>query len=301
MIDLSHLQTEQRNPATMHLDQLTPLEIAQAMSREDGKAIAAVASTLPQIATAMTWAAESFGDGGRLIYIGAGTSGRLGLLDAVECPPTFGVSANTVVGIIAGGRDAFIAAKEGAEDDPDQGKADLQEIDLSSVDLVVGLAASGRTPYVAGALKYARKLGCRTISIACVSDSKIGTIADLAIEAVTGPEVLTGSTRLKAGTAQKLILNMISTGSMTLSGKVYQNLMVDVKQSNEKLRSRAMGIIMAATDCCEKRAAEALADAEGNVKIALTSILLNTTTKDAREALAASEGHVRRATEQGGD
>lgn len=212
-------------------------------------------------------------------------------------PPTFGVDTNTVVGIIAGGRDAFIAAKEGAEDDPAQGQADLHEIGLTSNDAVIGLAASGRTPYVVGALKYARKLGCRTVSVACVSKSTIGAVAELPIEAITGPEVLTGSTRLKAGTAQKLILNMISTGSMTLSGKVYQNLMVDLKQSNEKLRSRGLRIIMTATGCSEQCASETLAAARGNVKTALTSILLNTSVPEAERALEISGGHVRNTLE----
>ena len=301
MVDLTKLSTEARNERTWALDSMTSLEIATAMNEEDGRVIEAVRLVLPKIAEAIDWATDALESGARIIYMGAGTSGRLGVLDAVECPPTFGVDPSRVVGLIAGGEGAFVKAVEGAEDSMELGEGDLSALDVSKDDIVIGLAASGRTPYVIGGLRYARSVGCKTVAIACNADSAIGREADLAIEPVPGPEVLTGSTRLKAGTAQKLVLNMISTGSMVRIGKAYQNLMVDVKQSNEKLRSRAMGIIMAATDCCEKRAAEALADAEGNVKIALTSILLNTTTKDAREALATSEGHVRRAMEQGGD
>ena len=237
MVDLSRLTTEQRNPRTMNLDTMTPLQIAEAMNAEDANAVAAVQRVLPQVATVIEWAADALAAGGRMVYLGAGTSGRLGVLDAVECPPTFGVSESTVVGLIAGGKDAFTVAREGVEDDPAEGASDLERIGLEPRDLVIGLAASGRTPYVIGGLTYARKLGCKTAAIACVPESQVGQVAELAIEPVTGPEVLTGSTRLKAGTAQKLVLNMISTGAMTRSGKVYQNLMVDVKQTNEKLRA----------------------------------------------------------------
>lgn len=219
MVDLSRLTTEQRNPATMDLDQMSPLEIAAVMNQEDKKAVLAVQQVLPQVATAIQWAADSLRQGGRLIYMGAGTSGRLGVLDAVECPPTFGSAPETVVGLIAGGDCAFVKAVEGAEDSCTLGAEDLQHIHLQPPDLVVGLAASGRTPYVIHGLRYARSIGCKTVAIACNAGSLIGQEADLAIEPVTGPEVLTGSTRLKAGTAQKLILNMISTGSMVHIGK----------------------------------------------------------------------------------
>lgn len=295
MVDLNGLTTEQRNPDTLDLDLMTPLEIARAMNREDAHAVTSVEKVLPEIARAIEWAAGALSSGGRLLYIGAGTSGRLGVLDASECPPTFGVDKDTVVGIIAGGPDAFTNAVEGAEDDEAQGKADLEAHRITSKDMVIGLAASGRTPYVIGALTYAREIGCRTASISCVAHSKIGAVAELAIEAVTGPEVLTGSTRLKAGTAQKLILNMISTGSMVLTGRVYQNLMVDVRQSNEKLRARSQSIVMAATGCSPEQASEALADAGGSVKLALTSILLDEPVDTAARHLEQVGGNVRRA------
>ena len=217
--------------------------------------------------------------------MGAGTSGRLGVLDASECPPTFGVSPDLIVGLIAGGETAFIKAVEGAEDSEELGASDLRERGLSDKDLVVGLAASGRTPYVVGGLAYAKATGCKTIAIACNQGSKIGESADLAIEPVPGPEVLTGSTRLKAGTVQKLILNMISTGAMVKIGKVYQNLMVDVQQTNEKLVVRGQNIVMEATGCTRERAVQALADAGGHVKTAIVSVLLDCDAEQAAVAL----------------
>lgn len=293
MLDLSLLSTEQRNPHTLDLDTFAPLEIARAMNTEDAVAVKAVQRVLPAVATAIQWAADAIQQGGRLIYLGAGTSGRLGVLDAVECPPTFGVDPNLVVGLIAGGEDAFVKAREGAEDSREGGADDLRGIGLSSADVVIGLAASGRTPYVLGGLEYARSVGCKTAAIACVAQSSIGGVADLAIEPVTGPEVLTGSTRLKAGTAQKLILNMISTGAMTLSGKVYENLMVDMKQTNEKLHARAQRIVVQACECTEEEAASALSEAQGNAKVAITSILLGVSAPQAVKALEAANGHVR--------
>lgn len=298
MVDISQLATEQRNPHTLDLDTFSPLQIAQAMNTEDANAVEAVQRVLPAVATAIDWAAQALRSGGRIVYIGAGTSGRLGVLDAVECPPTFGVDPDVVVGLIAGGKNAFVKAREGAEDDPQQGKADLEAISLSERDFVIGLAASGRTPYVIGALTYARELGSKTAAVACTPESKTGKVAELAIEPITGPEVLTGSTRLKAGTAQKLILNMVSTGAMTLTGKVYQNLMVDVKQTNEKLRARALNIVIAACGCDTDRAAQALSEANGSVKLAIASILLNTDTERAEQALAQANGHVRVALDQ---
>lgn len=295
MIDLSVLTTESRNPDTINLDEMTPLELASVMNREDGKAVKAVEEVLPQIATAIEWAADSLKSGGRIIYIGAGTSGRLGVLDAVECPPTFGVPRELVVGLIAGGEKAFVEAVEGAEDSKTLCEADLKEIGLTSNDIVIGLAASGRTPYVIYGLDYANKTGCHTVAIACNKGSDIGKTAKLAIEPVTGPEVLTGSTRLKAGTAQKMILNMISTGSMVGIGKAYENLMVDVKQSNEKLVVRSQNILMTATGCTREEAEKALEQAEGHVKTAVTMILLDCGPEEARQKLSQAGGKIREA------
>ena len=275
MLDLTKFTTEQRNQRSMDLDTMTSLQIVTTMNDEDLRAVQSVTKVLPQVATAIDWAAEALERGGRVFYMGAGTSGRLGVLDASECPPTFGVSPDLIVGLIAGGETAFIKAVEGAEDSEELGASDLRERGLSDKDLVVGLAASGRTPYVVGGLAYAKATGCKTIAIACNQGSKIGESAALAIEPVPGPEVLTGSTRLKAGTVQKLILNMISTGAMVKIGKVYQNLMVDVQQTNEKLVVRGQNIVMEATGCTRERAVQALTDAGGHVKTAIVSVLLD--------------------------
>ena len=243
MVDLTLLTTEQRNPESTDLDKMSAIEIAKLMNSEDFNAVAAVHEVLPQVAEAIELASERLREGGRIIYIGAGTSGRLGVLDASECPPTFGVSPDIVVGIIAGGDEALCRAVEGAEDSTSLCEEDLKGIGLNSKDLVIGLSASGRTPYVIYGLRYAGSIGCSTVAIACNKDSLVGKEADVAIEPVTGPEVLTGSTRLKAGTAQKIILNMISTGSMAMTGRVYQNLMIEVEPLNEKLKARAEGIV----------------------------------------------------------
>ena len=295
MIDLSVLVTESRNKETMGLDQMTPLEIVTVMNREDGKAVNAVGEVLPQIAQAIAWCTDSLKQKGRIIYIGAGTSGRLGVLDAVECPPTFGVSPDVVVGLMAGGTPAFVRAVEGAEDSQTMGEEDLKEIHLSPADIVIGLAASGRTPYVIYGLRYAKKIGCRTVAVSCNRDSEIGKEAALAIEPVPGPEVLTGSTRLKAGTVQKMVLNMISTGSMVGIGKVYQNLMVDVVQTNMKLITRAENIVMTATGCTREEARDSLEEAEGSVKLAITMILLQCGAKSAKTRLNRAGGYVRNA------
>ena len=295
MIDLSVLVTESRNKETMGLDQMTPLEIVTVMNREDGKAVEAGGEVLPQIAQAIAWCTDSLKQKGRIIYIGAGTSGRLGVLDAVECPPTFGVSPDVVVGLMAGGTPAFVKAVEGAEDSQTMGEEDLKEIHLSPADIVIGLAASGRTPYVIYGLRYAKKIGCRTVAVSCNRDSEIGKEADLAIEPVPGPEVLTGSTRLKAGTVQKMVLNMISTGSMVGIGKVYQNLMVDVVQTNMKLITRAENIVMTATGCTREEARDCLEEAEGSVKLAITMILLQCGAKSAKTRLNRAGGYVRNA------
>ncbi len=295
MIDLSTLTTEARNLNTMNLDEMTPLEIASVMNLEDANAVKAVKEVLPQVATAIKWATESLRDGGRIIYIGAGTSGRLGVLDAVECPPTFGVPREMVVGLIAGGENAFVEAAEGAEDSEILCEEELRAISLTSNDIVIGLAASGRTPYVIHGLDYANRTGCHTVAIACNKGSDIGKTAKLAIEPVTGPEVLTGSTRLKAGTAQKMVLNMISTGSMVGIGKAYENLMVDVKQSNEKLVVRSQNILMTATDCSREEAKAALSQAEGHVKTAVIMILSGCGSEEARKKLSQTGGKIREA------
>lgn len=293
MIDLAKLTTESRNPRTMNLDEMSPLQLVSVMNQEDLHVVSAVKAVLSQVATAVQWTKETLEAGGRLIYFGAGTSGRLGVLDAVECPPTFGVSSDVVVGLIAGGERAFVRAVEGAEDDPELCKKELLAINLKESDLAVGLAASGRTPYVIGGLRYAKEIGCRTVAIACNKDSAIGKEADLAIEPTPGPEVLTGSTRLKAGTAQKMILNMISTGSMVGIGKAYQNLMVDVQQTNNKLVVRAQNITMAATGCTRDEAAAALHEANGSAKVAIVMLLTKVSAKEAQNQLDAAQGHVR--------
>lgn len=293
MIDLSRMETENRNPETMGLDAMTPLELVSAMNREDRKVAEAVNAVLPQVAQAVSWVCQAFENGGRLIYMGAGTSGRLGVLDSSECPPTFGVDHGMVIGLIAGGDGAMRKAVEGAEDSEELGACALKSISLNEKDVVVGIAASGRTPYVLGGLSYAKSAGCQTIAIACNHGSAAGAAADLAIEPVTGPEVLTGSTRLKAGTAQKMVLNMISTGAMVGIGKAYQNLMVDVVQSNEKLQVRSENILTAATGAGREEARQLLDKARGNVKLAVVMKLLGCDAEKAKEQLMKSRGHVR--------
>ena len=270
---LSTLITEQRNPNSMHVDSLSALEIVQLMNQEDKQVPLAIEKCLPQIAQAVECIVAAFQQGGRLVYIGAGTSGRLGVLDASECPPTFGVSPEMVKGIIAGGERALRHPIEGAEDSKSQAVVDLQTIQFSSKDVLVGIAASGRTPYVIGALEYAKSLGSVTVSIASNPNSAMANIVDIAIDTVVGPEVLTGSSRLKSGTAQKLVLNMLTTASMILMGKCYQNLMVDVQASNEKLKARAIRIVMQATDCDKALAEETLKHADQNAKLAIMMIL----------------------------
>ena len=270
---LSTLITEQRNPNSMQVDSLSALEIVQLMNQEDKQVPLAIEKCLPQIAQAVECIVAAFQQGGRLVYIGAGTSGRLGVLDASECPPTFGVSPEMVKGIIAGGERALRHPIEGAEDSKSQAVVDLQTIQFSSKDVLVGIAASGRTPYVIGALEYAKSLGSVTVSIASNPNSAMANIVDIAIDTVVGAEVLTGSSRLKSGTAQKLVLNMLTTASMILMGKCYQNLMVDVQASNEKLKARAIRIVMQATDCDKALAEETLKQADQNAKVAIMMIL----------------------------
>ena len=294
-LNLAGMSTETRNSRTMDLDIMTPLEIVTVMNEEDARVPEAIKPQLNNIAQCVTWAAQSIEAGGRLIYMGAGTSGRLGVLDAAECPPTFGVSPETVVGLIAGGDKAFIKAVEGAEDSAELGRQDLVSIGLTSRDLVVGIAASGRTPYVLGGLEYAQNMGCHTVGISCNPGSAVGKAAELAIEVVPGPECLTGSTRLKAGTAQKLILNMISTATMVRCGKAFQNLMVDVVPTNEKLRVRAENIVMEATGTTRERAKEALLQSGDKVKTAILMILVGCGREEAEQKLEKTNGHIREA------
>lgn len=292
-MDLNKMMTETRNPDTMHLDEMSALEIVTAMNREDRKVPEGIEPVLPQIAAVVETVEAAFRNGGRLFYLGAGTSGRLGVLDASECPPTFGVEPGMVVGLIAGGDRALRFPIEGAEDSRELGRKDLEEHDLCARDVVVGIAASGRTPYVLGALDYARSIGCKTAAIACNKGSAVGQAADIAIEAQVGPEVLTGSTRLKAGTAQKMILNMITTGAMVRIGKAYQNLMVDVVQSNEKLETRAENIVMAATGVERSQARQTIDAAGGKAKLAITMILTGRDVEQAAQLLEEAGGRVR--------
>ena len=294
-LNLKNMSTETRNQNTMNLDIMTPLEVVTVMNQEDAKVPEAIKPALPNIAQCVTWAISSIENGGRIIYMGAGTSGRLGVLDAVECPPTFGVAPEVVVGLIAGGEKAFVKAVEGAEDSRELGRQDLVDIKLEARDIVIGIAASGRTPYVLGGLAYAKEVGCHTVGISCNPGSAVGAAAELAIEVVPGPECLTGSTRLKSGTCQKLILNMISTATMVGCGKAYQNLMVDVMQTNEKLVVRAQNIVMEATGCDRETAAEKIAIAGGNAKTAITMILADCGLEEAKARLEKAKGHVREA------
>lgn len=295
---LSALMSEQRNPNTQNIDRLSAFEIVQKINAEDQKVALAVKQCLPQIAAAVEAAVSAFQQGGRLIYIGAGTSGRLGVLDASECPPTFGVAPEMVVGIIAGGERALRHPIEGAEDNTQAALADLQAVGFSSKDLLVGIAASGRTPYVIGALEYAKQLGARTVALCSNPNSAMSRIADITIETVVGAEALSGSSRLKSGTAQKLVLNMISTASMILMGKCYQNLMVDVQASNEKLKARAVKIVMEACECSQADAQAALSQSQGNAKLAIMILLSGLDPLAAKALLAQHQGHLRAALAQ---
>ena len=293
--ELDQLVSEERNPRTMGIDLMSSDEIVAVINSEDRLVPEAVGTTLPQIARAIDAIVTAFHAGGRLIYIGAGTSGRLGVLDASECPPTFGVPADMVVGLIAGGPDAIIQAQEGAEDRSDAGAGDLRAINLASRDVVVGIAVSGRTPYVIGALDYAKSVGAATVALTCNPTSAIAQMAGISIAPVVGPEVLTGSTRLKSGTAQKLVLNMLSTASMIRIGKSYQNLMVDMIASNKKLVGRAIRIVMQATECAEAQAEDALKRAGNDVKLAIVTILTGQSVEDAQAAIKSAGGFLRRA------
>lgn len=294
---LEQLVTERRHAHTLRLDEMSTLDILLTMNEEDAKVSTAVQKVIPNIQEAVDVITQARTKGGRLIYIGAGTSGRIGLLDAVECPPTFGTSGDEVIGLIAGGDHAFIKAVEGAEDNADLGKADLMALDLNREDVVVGIAASGRTPYVIGGLLYANEIGAKTVAIACNVASAIGEIAHIRIEVDNGPEILTGSTRLKAGTAQKLICNMISTTVMINSGKVFGNLMVDLQLTNEKLVARGKRIVMEATGCDDEVATEYLKLSNSKPKVAILMILAGFTKEEALAKLAVSKGFIRKALE----
>ncbi|WP_176699729.1 N-acetylmuramic acid 6-phosphate etherase [Neobacillus massiliamazoniensis] len=296
--NLELLTTESRNEHSMQIDMAKPMDILRIMNEQDQLVALAVKDVLPDIEAAVQFVYESFQKGGRLIYIGAGTSGRLGVLDAVECPPTFSTDPEMVQGIIAGGEGAFLKAVEGAEDDPDLAVSDLKELQLTKEDTVIGIAASGRTPYVIGGLRYARSIGAKTVALSCNKNAAISKEADQSIEVIVGPEVLTGSTRLKAGTAHKMILNMISTSSMILLGKAYDNLMVDVHVSNQKLKERAISIIRKITGVSYEMALEALENADLQVKTAIVMIKTHTTKQEAVKLLTDANGYVKRAIQK---
>ena len=292
---LENLSTEHRNEKTMNLDEMSIKEVLQSMNEEDRTVALAVEKEIEQIEQVVQTVIQSFEREGRLIYIGAGTSGRLGILDAVECPPTFGTDNKMVQGFIAGGLKAFTKAVEGAEDREEFAEEDLKSIGLNEKDTVIGIAASGRTPYVIGGLKYAHSVGASTASISCNKNAEISKYAKLNVEVETGAEILTGSTRLKAGTAQKLVLNMISTASMIGVGKVYKNLMVDVQSTNEKLVERSKRIIVEATGVSYEVAAEYYEKANRNVKVAIVMVLLQCEYGEALEKLKEAKGFVKKA------
>ncbi|MCZ7833761.1 MULTISPECIES: N-acetylmuramic acid 6-phosphate etherase [Atlantibacter] len=292
-IDLSQLLTERRNPASANIDTLSTLEMLTVINNEDRRVPEAITPYLPQIAQLVDRVAQAFAQGGRLIYIGAGTSGRLGILDASECPPTFGTRPEQVVGIIAGGHKAILSAVENVEDNREQGAADLQALNFSAKDVLVGLAASGRTPYVLGAMVYAKSLNACVAVVSCNPQSEMAALADIAITPAVGPEVVTGSTRLKAGTAQKLVLNMITTGAMIRSGKVYSNLMVDVEATNAKLIERQISIVMDATDCDRDTAQAALQQCNRHCKTAIVMVLSGLDAAQAKAVLEQHNGFIR--------
>src|SRR5262245_21117089 len=297
---MDHLQTEARNPASTNLDELTALELVRLMSAEDARVVPAVASQAEAIALAVEVIADRLRAGGRLVYVGAGTSGRLGVLDASECPPTFNSPPGQVVGVIAGGYQALTTAVEGAEDHPEFAETDLKAIGLSADDIVVGIATSGRTPYVVSGLRYAKAVGAYAVGLACVPDSELRPHADLMIAPLVGPEVLTGSTRLKAGTATKLVLNMLTTGSMVRLGKTHGNLMVDLRATNSKLRARAVRIVRHFTALSAEAAEDVLRACDWEVKTALVAHLAGVDAAEARRRLDQAGGQVRVAAAEAG-
>ncbi|ELW9233946.1 N-acetylmuramic acid 6-phosphate etherase [Proteus mirabilis] len=294
-IDLSNLVTESRNHHSEHIDTLSTLEMLKVINNEDKKVPFAVEATLPHIARLVDKVVTAFSQGGRLIYCGAGTSGRLGILDASECPPTYGIPHDMVIGLIAGGHKAILQAVENTEDNVQFGAEDLRQLNFNAKDVLVGIAASGRTPYVIGALEYARSLGAVTGAISCNPDSPIAQRADIAITPIVGPEVVTGSSRMKAGTAQKLVLNMITTGAMIKMGKVFGNLMVDVEATNAKLIERQIRIVMQATECERATAEQALAQCQRHCKTAILMILAGVDAQQATQLLAQNKGFIRQA------
>lgn len=294
-IDLSRLQTEGRNTASENIDTLSTLDMLTIINQEDQKVALAVERILPQIAQAVDAITHAFAHGGRLIYCGAGTSGRLGILDASECPPTYGTPREQVIGLIAGGHTAILRAVENAEDNVALGEQDMIENQVGERDVVVGIAASGRTPYVIGAMKYARTQGATVVSLTCNANSAMSQLADIALEVVVGQEVVSGSSRMKAGTAQKMVLNMLTTGSMIRSGKVYGNLMVDVEATNAKLVQRQVDIVMQATDCDRSTAIKALSECERHCKTAILMILGQLSAAEASAVLTQNNGFIRQA------
>jgi N-acetylmuramic acid 6-phosphate etherase len=297
--DLDALETEKRNPATDAIDRMSALEIVRVMNAEDATVAGAVAQELPQIARAIEGIAERLRQGGRLLYMGAGTSGRLGVLDASECPPTFNTPPELVVGWIAGGPEALTRSIEGLEDSAERGRADAASLGITNADMLIGIAASGRTPYVLGAVEYAKQLGALTVGLACNRGTPLAERVEIMIAPVVGPEVIAGSTRLKAGTAQKMVLNMLSTGTMILLGKTYGNLMVDVQPTNGKLRRRAIIIVEQATGLPESEAEALLRASNDEVKTAIVAELAGVDPVVARERLASVGGVVRAALEGG--
>ncbi len=297
MVELKKIATEQRNENTMHIDTLSTLEMVQLINREDHRVAEAVALVTDRIAQAVDVIAERLGNGGRLIYCGAGTSGRLGVLDAVECPPTYSTDPQLVQALMAGGMGAIFKAVEGAEDSRELGVQDMQQIGFSGADVLVGIAASGRTPYVLGCMEYAKKLGAPTIAVTCCPGSVLDSFADIGIAPAPGPEVITGSTRMKSGTAQKMVLNMLSTGAMIKLGKVYGNLMVDVKPSNEKLVRRCVTIVCAAAGCTEAEAEAALKGCDYRPKTAIVMLLKGVDAPSALELLDRAGGRVAKVLE----
>ncbi|KYM74196.1 N-acetylmuramic acid 6-phosphate etherase [Pantoea agglomerans] len=299
-LDLSQMITEGRNPASQNIDELSTEAMLRVINDEDKKVALAVEAIVPQIAAAVDAICAAFQAGGRLIYCGAGTSGRLGILDASECPPTFGTPREQVIGLIAGSHTAILQAVENAEDNREQGAQDLKDIHFSRHDVLVGIAASGRTPYVLGALAYANELGATTVSLTCNPGSAMSQVAAIALTPVVGPEVVTGSSRMKAGTAQKLVLNMLTTGSMIRSGKVYGNLMVDVEATNQKLVQRQVNIVMHATDCDEATASAALTACGGHCKTAILMVLADLAADEAKALLSQHQGFIRQALQAAG-
>lgn len=297
MVELQKIATEQRNPNTMNIDTLSTLEMVKLINREDHRVADAVGEVTDKIAQAVDVIAEKLAAGGRLIYCGAGTSGRLGILDAVECPPTYSTDPETVQALMAGGYGAIFKAVEGAEDSKKLGVEDMKNIHFSQKDVLVGIAASGRTPYVRGCMEYAKQLGAPTVAVTCCPGSELDQFADIGIAPAPGPEVVTGSTRMKSGTAQKMVLNMLSTGAMIKLGKVYGNLMVDVKPSNEKLIRRCVTIVCSAAECTEAEATKALEACSYRPKVAIVMVLRGVDAETACAMLQKAEGRIAKVLE----